>query len=166
MVTDMIETIHIFHTNDVHSHFEYWPRMQYYIKEQRKAFARLGEPSFLLDVGDHLDRSNIYTEATLGQGNIELLNKAEYDVVTIGNNEGITLSYEDLYHLYDSAEFEVVVANLKVKNGNNPQWIKPYTILTTKYGTKIGVIGATAVFTVFYDELNWEIIEPREVIKK
>ncbi len=166
MVTDMIETIHIFHTNDVHSHFEYWPRMQYYIKEQRKAFARLGEPSFLLDIGDHLDRSNIYTEATLGQGNIELLNKAEYDVVTIGNNEGITLSFEDLYHLYDRAEFEVVVANLKVKNGIDPQWIKPYTILTTKYGTKIGVIGATAVFTVFYDELNWEIKEPREVIKK
>ncbi len=43
-----------------------------------------------------MDRSNIYTEATLGKGNVELLNEAQYDVVTIGNNEGITLSFEDL----------------------------------------------------------------------
>nr|WP_106780647.1 bifunctional UDP-sugar hydrolase/5'-nucleotidase [Lysinibacillus timonensis] len=162
----MIETIHIFHTNDVHSHFEYWPRMQHYIRDQRRTYARLGEPSFLIDIGDHLDRSNIYTEATIGRGNVELLNEAQYDVVTIGNNEGITLSFNDLYHLYDNAQFDVVVANLSVKNGKNPNWIKPYTILTTKYGTKIGVVGATAIYTTFYEELNWNIEEPRQSIKK
>ena len=161
----MIETIHFFHTNDIHSHFEYWPRMQYYIKEQRVAFAKLGEPSFLLDIGDHLDRSNIYTEATLGKGNVKLLNEAQYDVVTIGNNEGITLDHKDLFHLYDEANFEVVVANIKARNGKNPAWIKPYTILSTKYGTKIGVVGATAMFQVFYEELNWTVTDPKEAIK-
>ncbi|SOC41127.1 bifunctional metallophosphatase/5'-nucleotidase [Ureibacillus acetophenoni] len=161
----MIETIHFFHTNDLHSHFEYWPRMQYYIKEQRLAFSKQGEPSFLLDIGDHLDRSNIYTEATLGKGNVLMLNEAQYDVVTIGNNEGITLDYEDLYHLYEGATFEVVVANLHSKSEGNPKWIKPYTILMTKYGTKIGVVGATAMFPVFYDELNWTITDPKEAIK-
>ncbi len=163
-MASLIETIHFFHTNDLHSHFDYWPRMQYYIKEQRLAYAKQGEPSFLLDVGDHLDRSNIYTEATLGKGNVKLLNEAQYDVVTIGNNEGITLAHEDLYHLYDEANFEVVVANLKAKDKENPNWIKPYTILTTKYGTKIGVVGATAMFQVFYEELNWKISEPRNAI--
>ena len=164
MVASLIETIHFFHTNDIHSHFEYWPRMQYYIKEQRLTYAKLGEPSFLFDIGDHLDRSNIFTEATLGKGNMELLNDAQYDVVTIGNNEGITLTHEDLYHLYDEAKFDVVVANLHVKSGVNPNWIKPYTILTTKYGTKIGVVGATASFPAFYEELNWNITEPIEAI--
>ena len=52
---------------------------------------------FLLDIGDHLDRSNIYTEATLGLGNVKMLNEAQYDVVTIGNNEGITLAFDDLF---------------------------------------------------------------------
>lgn len=162
----MLETIHIFHTNDIHSHFEYWSRMQAYIKEQRLEFAKLGEPSFLFDVGDHLDRSNIYTEATLGKGNIQLLNEAQYDVVTIGNNEGITLSFEELFSLYEEAKFEVVAANIAPIKGEAPTWLKPYTILTTKYGTKIGVIGATALYDVFYNELNWQLTEPRQVLKQ
>ena len=162
----MLETIHIFHTNDIHSHFEYWQRMQKFIKEQRLELAKKGESSFLFDIGDHIDRSNIFTEATLGKGNIQLLNEAEYDVVTIGNNEGITLAFEDLYSLYDDANFDVVVANLEPIEGNNPVWLKPYTILQTKEGTKIGVMGATALFEVFYRELNWKVIEPREQLMR
>lgn len=162
----MLETIHIFHTNDIHSHLEYWQRMQNFIKTQRLEYAKLGEPSFLFDLGDHLDRSNIYTEATLGKGNIQLLNEAQYDVVTIGNNEGITLSFEELYSLYDEANFDVVVGNIEPIDGSKPTWLKPYTILQTKYGTKIGVIGATAMFEVFYKELNWHITEPRKVLNQ
>ncbi|MEK4230478.1 bifunctional metallophosphatase/5'-nucleotidase [Solibacillus sp. FSL H8-0538] len=157
----MRERIHFFHTNDLHSHFGFWPRMQSFIKAQRKVYATRNEPSFLFDIGDHMDRSNIYTEATLGRGNVEILNAAQYDVVTIGNNEGITLSYEELRTLYAEAEFEVVVANLQALDGENPQWLKPYTILTTKFGTKIAVIGATAQFDAFYRALNWEVSEPR-----
>lgn len=160
----MLEKIHIFHTNDIHSHFEYWQRMQEYIRTQRLELAKAGEPSFLFDIGDHLDRSNIYTEATLGKGNVQLLNEAQYDVVTIGNNEGITLSFEELHSLYDEANFEVVVGNIEPIKGRKPNWLKPYTILQTTYGTKIGVIGATAIYELFYKELNWQIIEPRQVI--
>lgn len=158
----MLETIHIYHTNDIHSHFEYWPRMQSFIKNQRTENAKKGEPSFLFDVGDHLDRSNIYTEATLGKGNVKLLNEAQYDVVTIGNNEGITLSFEDLYSLYHEANFDVVVANIEPLHGRAPKWLKPYTILKTENGTTIGVIGATALYKVFYSELNWNVTEPKE----
>ncbi|MGE7667034.1 bifunctional metallophosphatase/5'-nucleotidase [Ureibacillus composti] len=158
----MLETIHIYHTNDIHSHFEYWPRMQSFIKNQRTENAKKGEPSFLFDVGDHLDRSNIYTEATLGKGNVKLLNEAQYDVVTIGNNEGITLSFEDLYSLYHEANFDVVVANIEPLHGCAPKWLKPYTILKTENGTTIGVIGATALYKVFYSELNWNVTEPKE----
>ena len=130
----MLEKIHLFHTNDIHSHFEYWQRMHSFIQTQRTEFAKLGEPSFLFDIGDHIDRSNIYTEATLGKGNVELLNEAQYDVVTIGNNEGITLSYDELHTLYDNANFEVVVGNIESINGTKPKWLKPYTVLKTKYG--------------------------------
>ena len=157
----MREKIHVFHTNDLHSHFGNWSRSQSFIKAQRELLARRGEPSFLIDLGDHIDRSNIYTEATLGKGNMTMLNEAEYDVVTIGNNEGITLSYEALHTLYNDAQFEVVVSNLTSLTGDNPHWLKPYTILTTKYGTKIGVIAATAQFDAFYRALNWHVEEPR-----
>lgn len=160
------EIIHFFHTNDVHSHFTYWKRSQSFIQMQRLMLAERGETSFLIDLGDHLDRSNLYTEATLGKGNVKMLNDAEYDVVTIGNNEGITLPYDALYHLYDNAKFEVVLGNLFSKSEENPQWMKPYTILTTQYGTKIAVIAATAQFDLFYRELGWEVTTPRaELIK-
>lgn len=160
----MLEKIHIFHTNDLHSHFEYWLRMQAFIKEQRQLLASRGEASFLLDVGDHIDRSNIFTEATLGKGNVEMLNTAAYDAVTIGNNEGITLAFDDLTALYEGAAFDVVVANIKALTGKNPDWLKPYTILTTMHGTKIAVIGATAQYDVFYRTLNWEVTEPRKAL--
>ncbi|MEA0563505.1 MULTISPECIES: bifunctional metallophosphatase/5'-nucleotidase [Lysinibacillus] len=160
----MLEKIHIFHTNDLHSHFKYWPRMQSFVKEMRNSLAKIGETSYLFDVGDHLDRSNIYTEATVGKGNVQLLNDAGYDVVTIGNNEGITLSHEELFHLYDNANFDVVVANVYSTTGKNPAWMKPYVVLTTEAGTKVGVIAATAMFEVYYQELNWQMDEPRSTL--
>lgn len=160
----MQEKIHIFHTNDLHSHFKYWPRMQSYVKEMRIGLTNLGETSYLFDVGDHLDRSNIYTEATVGKGNVMLLNEAGYDVVTIGNNEGITLSHEELYHLYDEAAFDVVVANVYASQGTNPTWMKPYVVLTTAHGTKLAVIAATAMFEIYYKELNWEMNEARSTL--
>lgn len=160
------EHIHFFHTNDLHSHFTYWKRSQHFIEATRKMLAEQGETSFLVDLGDHLDRSNLYTEATLGHGNVKMLNDAHYDVVTLGNNEGITLGHEELYHLYDEAQFEVIINNLFATQRENPQWMKPYTILTTQYGTKIAVLAATAPFEVFYKELGWEVTTPRaEIIK-
>lgn len=160
----MLEKIHIFHTNDLHSHFKYWPRMQNYVKEMRIKLGNIGETSYLFDVGDHLDRSNIYTEATVGKGNVRLLNEAGYDVVTIGNNEGITLSHEELFHLYDNANFDVVVANVYASHGKKPAWMKPYVILTTATGTKLGVIAATAMFEVYYEELNWHMDDARSTL--
>ncbi|MGE7929321.1 bifunctional metallophosphatase/5'-nucleotidase [Lysinibacillus xylanilyticus] len=160
----MLEKIHIFHTNDLHSHFKYWPRMQSYMREIRTKLATMGETSYLFDVGDHLDRSNIYTEATVGKGNVKLLNEAGYDVATIGNNEGITLSHKELYHLYDEAAFDVVVANVNASQGPNPAWMKPYVVLTTAYGTKVAVIAATAMFEIYYKELDWEIDEARSTL--
>jgi len=138
--------------------------MQSFVKEMRNSLEKIGETSYLFDVGDHLDRSNIYTEATVGIGNVQLLNDAGYDVVTIGNNEGITLSHEELFHLYDNANFDVVVANVYSTTGKNPAWMKPYVVLTTEAGTKVGVIAATAMFEVYYQELNWQMDEPRSTL--
>ena len=157
-----MEKIHIFHTNDWHSHFAYWPRMQAYIQAQKALYEQQGDTVLLCDIGDHMDRSAIFTEATLGKGNVTLLNEAGYDVVTIGNNEGITLGFEDLTKLYEEANFDVVVANLTAIEGTTPAWVKPYVIKTTAEGTKIGFIGATAPFEAFYRKLNWEVRGAKE----
>ena len=160
----MIETIQILHTNDLHSHFTYWQQTARFIQTACAQASMLGHDTIVIDLGDHMDRSNFFTEATLGKGNVELLNNAGYHIATIGNNEGITLDHDDLVHLYDEAEFDVIVANLTSKNGKNPTWLKPSTIYTTKQGTKIGFVAATADFRVFYERLGWTTTEPRQAI--
>ena len=161
----MVETIHFYHTNDLHSHFQHWPKISHLLKSRKQWHKEVGETCFVFDIGDHVDRSHPFTEATFGKGNVKLLNEAGFDVVTIGNNEGITMHKDRLSSLYDKANFEVVVCNLYEKGGIEPPWLKPYTMLQTKSGIRIGVIGATASFTPFYDRLGWIVTPAREEIR-
>ncbi|WP_019413384.1 bifunctional UDP-sugar hydrolase/5'-nucleotidase [Paenisporosarcina sp. TG20] len=161
----MIESIHFYHTNDLHSHFQHWPRIHELMTTRKKWHIEEGESSFTLDIGDHMDRSHIFTEGTLGRGNVDLLNKAKYDVATIGNNEGITLSHKELEGLYRDAQFEVVVGNLVEHDGEIPDWLVQTTILTTIHGTRIGVTALTSEYTQFYKQLGWQVNNAFETLK-
>nr|WP_255266958.1 bifunctional UDP-sugar hydrolase/5'-nucleotidase [Bacillus cereus] len=152
--------IHLYHTNDIHSHFENWPQISRFVQEEKKRRQKAGESVFTLDIGDHVDRFHHITEATNGQGNTKLLNEALYDYVTIGNNEGITLAKEHLEHLYDEANFEVLVANLFERDGTRPTWGKPYKLHTTTDGITIAFIGLTVAYPDFYEMLDWHIEDP------
>ena len=57
------------------------------------------------------------TEATLGKKNVALLNEAQCDIATIGNNEGMTISHEALNTLYDDAHFKVICTNVLDEHG-------------------------------------------------
>lgn len=157
----MGETLHIYHTNDVHSHFANWPRIRSLLKERKRWHEEEGDACLVLDIGDHVDRSHPFTEGTSGKGNIELLNDAGYDAVTIGNNEGITLAKDELDELYLQAGFEVIVSNLFDLDGSRPKWAKPFHLLETKNGKKIALVGATAEFTPFYRRLGWTVTDAK-----
>lgn len=161
----MSEIIHLYHINDFHSHFENWPRIVEFLKERRTLHQETGEESLILDIGDHVDRWHPYSEGTLGKGNVELLNEAGFQYVTIGNNEGITLPHDGLDLLYEQATFKVIVANLYDENHERPKWVIPYSIHVTKQGTKIALIGVTAFFQKFYAALGWEVSEPFAELK-
>lgn len=158
----ILETIHIYHTNDLHSHFEHWPRIHQLLTSRKKWHQQEGAAVFLFDLGDHMDRWHPYSDGTKGQGNTLLLNEAQYDAITIGNNEGITLAYNDLDRIYSEAEFSVLVANLYDTKGIRPSWAKPYQLYKTKSGTNIVVIGLTVFFARFYEILGWKLTDPFE----
>lgn len=162
----MLEKIYIYHTNDLHSHFENWPRIRKELQRRREIHEQRGESMFLFDVGDHVDRFHPYSEGTMGKGNVKLLNECGYDGVTIGNNEGITLSHEDLMELYREARFDCLVANLFFEDGSRPPWAKPYRLYETRRGTKIGVIGVTINYSNFYRPLHWVAGDPFAVLRK
>ncbi|MGE6754287.1 bifunctional metallophosphatase/5'-nucleotidase [Rossellomorea sp. NPDC071047] len=162
----MRETIHIYHTNDLHSHFEHWSRIRDFLKMRKQWHLDEGEPVYLFDIGDHVDRWHPLSEATLGKGNVDFLNEVGFDAVTIGNNEGITLDYEDLNSLYENANFHVIVGNLLDQSSQPPSWVKTHHIYQTSSGMNIGVIGLTAYFKPFYKALGWNITSPMDELEK
>lgn len=161
-----MENIHIYHTNDLHSHFENWPRITELFQKRKKWHTEAGDTVFLFDIGDHLDLSHPYTEATQGRANAELLEKERFDAVTIGNNEGITLPYHSLDQLYNNVSYDVIVANLFYENGMRPDWCIPHKIYETNKGTRIGVIGLTAYFHTLYELLGWKLSLPIQALEE
>ena len=160
-----MERVHIYHTNDIHSHFENWPRISGYLREESKRLEQENETVFSFDIGDACDRVHPLTEATDGTANILLLNEVGYDAVTIGNNEGIGSSKKQLSHLYDEANFPVVISNLfDAKTGFPPEWAKIFHVIQTKSGHKIGLFGLTAPFPTSYKPIGWDVKNPDEVI--
>ncbi|MCR2823118.1 bifunctional metallophosphatase/5'-nucleotidase [Lederbergia panacisoli] len=156
----MKEKIHIYHTNDLHSHFENWPKIQSFLAERKAFHEAAGEDVFIFDCGDFMDRWHPFTEGSMGKGNTQVLNEGYYNAVTIGNNEGITLPFQDLDGLYEEANFEVIVANLYLPEYKRPKWVQPYVIYKTKQGHKIGVTAVTTYYQKLYQLLGWELSEP------
>lgn len=160
-----MERVHIYHTNDLHSHFENWPRIEAYLAQQQKAHQEQKENVFTFDIGDACDRVHPLTEATDGQANIQLLNEGHYDAVTVGNNEGIGNSKKQLNQLYTKANFDVVLANLAdIRTGEAPDWALPFKIYETKDGFRFGVFGLTAPFPTSYVPNGWQVSEPDSII--
>ncbi|MFO6498520.1 bifunctional metallophosphatase/5'-nucleotidase [Bacillus sp. z60-11] len=155
----MRKKLHIYHTNDLHSHFENWPKIVDYIQTQRQQHADQQEEVLLFDIGDHVDRFHPISEASFGKANVELLNHLHYDAVTIGNNEGITLPHQELDTLYDGASFPVIVSNLFDMRGNRPPWVQPYMIKTLTGGITLAILGVTVPYYPIYAQLDWKVTD-------
>ncbi|WP_176140562.1 bifunctional metallophosphatase/5'-nucleotidase [Halobacillus salinus] len=160
----MNEKLFFYYTSDLHSHFENWPQMIGFFNQQKRKHDLKEEDYWLMDNGDHVDRFHPIAEGLMGKGNVELMNAAGYDIANLGNNEGITLSGDDLYHLYDDAKFGIACANLNRMEDPQPEWLKPYQVLTSKKGTRIGVLGLTAPFETFYRQIGWGVQSPYDII--
>ncbi|SFM38824.1 2',3'-cyclic-nucleotide 2'-phosphodiesterase/5'-or 3'-nucleotidase, 5'-nucleotidase family [Gracilibacillus orientalis] len=162
----MIEHIHFYYCNDLHSHFDQWPNIVHYFNKKKKQHAQADEQSWRIDIGDHVDRFHPIAEAYNGKANVELLNEAGIDFATIGNNEGITLEHEHLYHLYDQANFQVTCGNLKPLNKNKPSWLQHSITIQTKENLNIKLFGLTAPFNAFYHPLGWHVESPYDYIER
>lgn len=159
--------ITIMHTNDLHSHFENWPKIRRYLTAQQETLA-LGENGVLtVDLGDAMDLIYPLTEVTAGKANVKLLNEIGYDAVTIGNNEGLSLSHQRLEELYEDANFPVTVANLReLADQKMPLWNHNVLYKKMPDGTKIGMIGLTAPFVDAYPLREWTVLEVQPVLER
>ncbi|WP_408869077.1 bifunctional metallophosphatase/5'-nucleotidase [Brochothrix campestris] len=141
----------LYHTNDIHSHLENWPKIHRFLTAKKKE----ASPALFFDIGDFIDRVHPLTDATAGQANVRLLNTIPYDAVTIGNNEGTTLTKGALQKLYATFSGDVICANLTDDLGT----FQPFVIY--ERGTeKVAVIALTVIFAQFYELLQWETTDP------
>ncbi|MBM7554895.1 bifunctional metallophosphatase/5'-nucleotidase [Thalassobacillus pellis] len=162
----MKEKIFFYYTNDLHSHFENWPQIVGYFKQEKTKREKNGQSYWVVDNGDHVDRFHPLTEGLMGKGNVQLLNEAGYHFANLGNNEGITLSREGLFELYDEAAFDVLCANLAFEKEPQPSWLQSSKVVKTVHGVKIGLIGLTAPFQAFYSLLGWEVESPFDTLER
>lgn len=153
--------ITIYHTNDIHSHLHEYQRIARYMADYRSL---LDHPSLYIDIGDHVDLSLPVTEGTMGKRNVSLLNDADCDIATIGNNEGMTLSHEALQTLYSDANFTVTCANVFDDKGALPENFVS-SIIKNIDGVRLLFVAVTALFTPFYRALDWVVTDPFEAIK-
>lgn len=160
-----MEKIRILHTNDLHSHFENWPKIRRFLQERQQPGEN--EQVLTVDLGDFADRWHPLTEVSEGQANVDLMNQVHYDAVTIGNNEGIGNAKVDLNRLYNHANFDVILDNLYDKHSLKlPEWAKPSKIITTDKGTKVGILAMTAPFPLTYAPNGWDVRQWIDLLPK
>lgn len=156
----MKEQIRFRHINDLHSHFEAYPKIQRFFKSDAQDWEVLR-----FDLGDNVDKSHPLTAATSGQINVKLMNDLQLDFATIGNNEGVGLAKSELDCLYSQADFQVILSNLSDEKGS-PAWAKSYVIYETQKGTKIALLGATFPYYVTYEPNGWQVADPISALKR
>lgn len=152
-----MQKLKLIHTNDLHSHFENFPKIERFINSKRAEAKTNNEDFLLVDIGDFMDRQHPLTEATDGKANVEWLNKLHYDFATIGNNEGLGNSHDQLNDLFTDANFQVLLGNLNSKRTNKiADFAKPYQVI--EYGeNKVGIIALTAPYILTYPLIDWDI---------
>ena len=102
------------------------------LKQERKA-----DPDLLLfDCGDFSQGSSYYTMFK-GDVEVELMNRMQYDAVTIGNHE-FDFGLENMTRLFKMATFPIVCSNYDFADTELKHIVKPYIVLKRK-GVKIGV---------------------------
>ncbi|MGO4937344.1 bifunctional metallophosphatase/5'-nucleotidase [Fundicoccus sp. Sow4_H7] len=156
----------LLHTNDLHGHLEHWPIIQEYFDITSRLHESKNEMVIRLDIGDAIDAVHPLVEVTDGQIMIDLFNEAHYDMVTIGNNEGLGIANSQLSKLYAQANFKVVLANILDKETLNvPKWALPYHMIETAQGPKLYFIGLTADYHS-YNLNGYQPLDPIEALRE
>ena len=169
------QNLTILHLNDTHSHVDPERSGEYkglggvveqaaYIDSVRKADGKRNV--LLLHAGDFSQGTSYFTELG-GDIEIDLLNAAGYDVVTLGNHEFDNGSVE-LARRLESLDAEVVCANYDFAGTPLEGLVKPYTVVR-RAGLKIGIIGLlTDISRVVDKKLVGELAyqDPAEVINR
>ena len=169
------QNLTILHLNDTHSHVDPQRSGDYkgmggvvehaaYIDSVRKADGKRNV--LLLHGGDFSQGTSYFTELG-GDIEIDILNAAGYDVVTLGNHE-FDNGIAELSRRLKRLKADVVCANYDFSGSPLEDLVTPYVVVR-KAGLKIGIIGLlTDITTVVDIKLvgNLEYEDPASVVNR
>ncbi|MCR5324629.1 MAG: 5'-nucleotidase C-terminal domain-containing protein [Lachnospiraceae bacterium] len=131
--TDYTGKTIILHSNDVHGALEGYT----YIAGLKAYYKSLGAEVIMVDCGD-FSQGTTYVSLSKGKNAVTLMNKAGYDIATLGNHE-FDYGWARLKKNLKKANFKVICADVFKSNGKTIY--DPNTVWTTASGVKIGFFG-------------------------
>lgn len=150
--------VRILHTNDIHSRFENFSKAVTKIKELRD------ENTLLLDAGDFNDFMRIELQGTNGEAGARLLEKAGYDAISVGNNEGFS-GIEIMETMIGSTSVSFLSSNLYKYNKENIKGLKR-SIIVNKGNVRFLIIGVTPEYNGFFELNNLYASSQKDEIRK
>ena len=159
-----MKIITLYHTNDIHSHFDRFASIVTYLKENKH------QEDLLLDAGDFCDFKSTMVNGTQGRAGKALLRLAGYDALCIGNNEGFS-GVEALEAMAED-ELPLLSVNLMMMDKSPLKNIKP-SIILKKSGYRFLIIGVSPYFgldgdgkyNVFFNMDGLHAYDPIPLIK-
>lgn len=130
----------ILHSNDVHGQLDGYA----YIAGLRDYLKSLGADVILADVGD-FSQGSVYVSTSKGFAAVEMMNAAEYDVVTLGNHE-FDYGYPQLMDNLSKAKFNTICASITLDETGAS--ILPGTYVRASDAVKIAFVGIETPETV------------------
>jgi len=134
-----MQKVILYHTNDIHSHFDRFSSLCSYLKQVR------GENDLVLDAGDFNDFRSVMISGTMGRAGKVLLKEAGYDALCIGNNEGFS-GIECLEEMA-ADDLPLLSVNLTKLDGSPILNVKKSVILE-RSGVRFLAIGASPYFGI------------------
>ena len=111
----------IIHTNDIHGAIDGYAK----IAALKAEYEAEGAAVLLMDAGD-FSQGTVEVSSSKGATAVELMNLAGYDVATLGNHE-FDYGYANLVSVMETAEFDVLAANVLYNGRAEFFYIKPDT---------------------------------------
>ncbi len=145
-------TLHIIHTNDIHSHIDPFPKTDRRYPDMggyaRRAtlFKKLRhryQNTLFVDAGD-VFQGTPYFNYYEGKLDYELMSKLGYEIGTLGNHD-FDNGVDKLLAAMEKCNFKMVNANYKISNPLLRNRVKPFTIVN-RAGSRIGVFGLGVTF--------------------
>lgn len=149
--------LNILHSNDIHSNFENFAKIVTKMKELKD------ENTLILDAGDFADFKRIELQGTDGMAAMELLEYAEYDALTVGNNETFQ-GIDILKHMAQNTKVPLLSCNIRELD-NKPIHNIKRSIILNKNNLRILVLGASPDLGPFNELLGFALKDHIEAIQ-